>query len=31
MTFINENNQNTQKDIQKILEKRRLWLAKGLN
>lgn len=31
MTFINKNKQSTQKDIQKILEKRGLWLAKGFN
>ena len=31
MNFLNENNQSTQKIIQKILDERELWPAKGLN
>ena len=31
MNFLNENNQSTQKSIQKILEERELWPARGLN
>lgn len=31
MTFVNENNQSTQKGIYKILEKKGLWPAKRLN
>lgn len=31
MNFFNENNQSTQKDIQKILKERGLWPTKRLN
>ena len=31
INFLNEKNQWTQKGIQKVLEERRLWPAKGLN
>ncbi len=31
MNFLNEKNQKTQKELQKVLEERRLWPAKKLN
>lgn len=31
INLLNKNNQSTEKDIQKYLEKRRLWLAEELN